>query len=163
MITRTSSPVSAVAAAAADAFHRAAGTELSKDKGYNFENEAQAQLAVVIESGVLLDAGKIMVCSGEGCVRFVKAVKTVVPVCFDCKEASERKYSGARLKPSGKWESTVWVPSKHYNHYVGTFDGEAEAAAKADAYILANGIEGAKLSFESPEAAAAAVAAEAAA
>lgn len=161
LITRTSSPVSSVPAAAADAYHRAAGTKLSKSKGYNFEDEEQAQLAIEEESAALLVERKIMACSGAGCCRFVQGVETVDPVCYDCKESSERKYSGARLKPSGRWEATVWVRSEHYNHYVGTFDGEAEAAAAADAYIIANGIEDATMSFDSPEAAAAAVAAEA--
>ena len=56
-----------------------------------------------------------------------------------------------------KWEATLWMRSQHYNQYVGTFDTEVEAAAASDAYIRERGVENAKLSFESAEAAAAAV------
>lgn len=158
MIAFASSPVSSVCAAAADAFFRAAG--IVPRKGFNFVDAEQAQLAIEYESGKLLAAGKIQSCAEQGCCRFFKSTKKPNATCHDCKEVNE--YWGVR-PVKGRWVSTVWVHSQGCNHYVGTFDTAVEGAAAADAYIRANGIEGATLSFESAEAAAEAVAAATAA
>ena len=159
MIAFTSSPVSSVCAAAADAFFREAG--ITPAKGFNFVDAEEAQLAIEYDSSKLLAAGKIQPCAAEGCCRFFKSTKKPNATCHGCKEVNE--YWGVRRTKTGRWVSTVWVRSQGCNHYVGTFDTAVEGAAAADAYIRANGIEDATLSFESAEAAAKAVAAATAA
>lgn len=155
-----------------ESFQRKAGIE--PNGGYIFSCFEESKFAAEYDIKQMLANGEVQYC---GCGTLIPSVKKKGATCWSCKPPSTKKYKHTRLKPTGKWEATIWIKAfngiKGRNKHVGNFKTEVEAAAASDAYVRKNlPVEDAAsppikkgepprytLNFSSEEAAAAAVAA----